>query len=84
MKYIRMDNIELYKNAFKSVFSVEDEKLDETFSKNSVDNWDSLRQLCLVTSIEEAFGVMFDPEDIISLDSYQEGMNILKKYNIEF
>lgn len=79
-----MNNIELYKNAFKSVFSVEDEKLDETFSKNSVDNWDSLRQLCLVTSIEEVFGIMFDPEDIISLDSYQGRMNILKKYDIKF
>ena len=79
-----MNNIELYKNAFRSVFSVDDEKLDETFSKDSVDNWDSLRQLCLVTSIEEAFGIMFNPEDIIAFNSYQEGITILRKYNIEF
>lgn len=79
-----MSNTELYKNAFKTIFSIEEEdKLDKRFSKNSVDNWDSLRQIYLITTIEETFNIMFDPEDIIAFDSYEKGASILKKYNIE-
>jgi acyl carrier protein len=78
-----MSNIALYKSAFKAAFSVEEEKLDETFCKDRVDNWDSLRQICLITTIEDLFGILFDPEDIIAFDSYEKGTGILRKYNIE-
>lgn len=78
-----MSNTELYKNAFKTTFSVEEEKLDETFCKDRVDNWDSLRQVCLVSTLEDAFDIMLDPEDIIAFNSYGKGVDILRKYNIE-
>ena len=78
-----MNNAELYDEAFKTVFSVEREKLNDTFNKNNVDNWDSLRQITLITTIEDAFDILFDPEDIVALDSYEKGTDILKKYDIE-
>ena len=37
----------------------------------------------LVAAIEDAFDIMLDPDDIVDLSSFEKGMEILKKYNIE-
>lgn len=78
-----MTNLEKYNQIFVEVFNVSVENLNSDFNKDSVSNWDSIHQLSLFSSIEEAFDVMFDSEDIIGLTSYDIGMEILMKYNVE-
>lgn len=77
-----MKNLENYKTVFKDVFEVEDEALNDTFSSTNVDNWDSITQLHLVTSIEDMFDVILDTEDILDFKSFEKGKIILKKYDI--
>ena len=77
-----MENLENYKTVFKDVFEVEDEVLNDTFSSTNVDNWDSITQLHLVTSIEDMFDVILDTEDILDFKSFEKGKIILKKYDI--
>lgn len=78
-----MNNLKRYNNVFFSVFDIkEEEVLKNDFSVDSVDNWDSITQLSLVTEMEEEFDIMFDTEDILELRSYEIGKEILKKYNI--
>ncbi|GAA4080602.1 hypothetical protein GCM10022389_28390 [Flavobacterium cheonanense] len=77
-----MKNLENYKTVFKDVFEVEDEVLNDTFSSTNVDNWDSITQLHLVTSIEDMFDVILDTEDILDFKSFEKGKIILKKYDI--
>lgn len=80
-----MTNIEKLDTAFIEVFSVTKEMLGEELSNKSIENWDSVRQLSLATSLEESFDIMFDPEDILNLTSYSEAKKILSlKYNINF
>ena len=43
-----MTNIEKYNNAFVEVFGVESAVLDDGFSKDSVDAWDSVHQLNII------------------------------------
>ena len=53
------------------------------FDKDSVDGWDSVRQLSLTSSLEDTFDIMLDPEDIISCNSYEAAKSMLSKYEIE-
>lgn len=78
-----MSNLEQLNNIFCEVFGIEPSVLGEGFDHNSVDGWDSVRQLSLTSSIEDAFDIMLDPEDILSCNSYVGAKEILKKYEIE-
>lgn len=78
-----MTNIEKYNDAFVEVFGVDNTVLNDGFSKDCVGAWDSVHQLNIIALLEESFGVMFDPEDIMEFTSYGKGREILKKYEIE-
>lgn len=78
-----MANLEQYKNLFAEVFDTDVANVKEGFSKETVDNWDSIHQLNIITMLEEAFDIMLDPEDIVELTSYEKGIEILKKYEVE-
>ena len=77
-----MNNIEKYNNAFVEVFGAKADELNDQYSKETVSNWDSVHQLTLVAQFEEAFDIMFDPEDIMELTSYAKGKEILAKYDV--
>ena len=78
-----MKNIEKYNNAFIQVFGAKAEELNDNYGKDMVDEWDSVHQLSLVAEFEEAFDIMFDPEDIMDMSSYAKGKEILTKYDVE-
>lgn len=78
-----MENIEKYNNAFMQVFGTKVEELNDQYGKDTVEEWDSVHQLSLVAELEEAFDIMFDPEDIMEMTSYAKGKDLLKKYDIE-
>ena len=78
-----MTNLEKYNQAFIEVFAVEPSALNENFNKDAVEEWDSVHQLNIVALLEESFDIMFEPEDIMDLTSYEKGKEILKKYEVE-
>lgn len=77
-----MENIEKYNNAFVEVFGAKAEELNDNYGKETVGEWDSVHQLSLVSELEEAFDIMFDPEDIMELTSYAAGKELLAKYEV--
>lgn len=77
-----MSNVEKYNSAFCEVFGVEVSALNDSFSNQTVDSWDSVRQLSVVTALEEAFDIMMEPEDILGFTSYTVGREIVAKYDI--
>jgi acyl carrier protein len=77
-----MSNLAKYNDVFKSVFNVQEEALNGNFSQDSVDNWDSISHLSLITSLEEQFNIMFDAEDILKLTSYEQGKEIMAKFEV--
>ena len=78
-----MTNLEKLKKIFCEVFSVEESALNSEFDKNSVEGWDSVRQLSLTSSIENEFDIMLDAEDILEFTSYDNAKEVLAKYDIE-
>lgn len=79
-----MTNLEKYKNAFIEALEVSEEQL-KGLAYQSIDAWDSVGHMGLIASIEDAFDIMMDTEDVIDLNSYEKGMEILREhYGIEF
>ena len=77
-----MENLEKYNNAFLQVFGAKAEDLNDNYGKETVDEWDSVHQLSLIAELEEAFDIMFDPEDIMEMTSYAKGKELLAKYEV--
>ena len=78
-----MTNIEKFNQAFVEVFGVEENALGSAFAKENVDSWDSVHQLNIIAILEETFDIMFDPEDIMELTSYDKGVALMGKYEVE-
>ena len=77
-----MENLEKYNNAFVQVFGAKVEELNDNYGKETVEEWDSVHQLSLIAELEEAFDIMFDPEDIMEMTSYAKGKALLAKYDV--
>lgn len=78
-----MTNLEKLNNIFCEVFSVETSALKDEFSKDTVEGWDSIRQLNLTAAIEDEFDIILDAEDILDFVSYGNAKSILLKNGIE-
>lgn len=79
-----MTNLEKLNGVFTEIFSVDASVLGAGFDNQSVEGWDSVRQLTLTAALEDTFGIFLDPEDIIACISYDGVKEVLAKYNIEF
>ena len=71
-------NLIKYKKAFIDTFSVEEKDLDK-LEYQSIENWDSIGHMTLMSSIEEAFEMTFETDDIIEFSSFSKGKEILEK-----
>lgn len=78
-----MTNVEKYNNVFCENLNVTEDQLPG-LKYQSVELWDSVGHMTLVAALEDAFDIMLDTDDIIDLSSYEKGMEILKKYDVEF
>ena len=77
-----MNNIEKYDKIFCDTLEVNKEELPG-LKYQSVELWDSVGHMSLIASLEDAFDIMFETDDIIDLSSYEKGIEILKKYSVE-
>ncbi len=77
-----MSNLEKYNEIFMRVLNAKKEQLDDTFTFQSVPQWDSVAHLSLISELEDAFDIMFDSEDILHFGSYENGKRILDKMGI--
>ena len=76
------ENNTKYIKAFKDTFNIEESGI-EKLEYQSIDNWDSIGHMTLMSAIEEAFGITFETDDIIDFSSFQKGKKILEKYEVK-
>lgn len=77
-----MSNLQKYNEVFINVFDASESNFSEEFSVRTVDKWDSITHLSLITEIEDAFDVMLDSDDILEFVSHRLGKEILAKYDV--
>jgi len=78
-----MDNKDKYNNAFIETFSIDEKILKKNLEYNTIPEWDSIGHMTLIGSLEEAFGISMETDDIIDFSSYNKGLEILKKYKVD-
>lgn len=79
-----MTNTELYIGAFKTVFGLDDEEAIKTLGYQEIVEWDSVGHMELIAAIEDAFEIMMEMDDIVDFSSFDKGLELLKKYDVEF
>ncbi|SDY09556.1 hypothetical protein SAMN02910264_01424 [Ruminococcaceae bacterium YAD3003] len=77
-----MTNLEKYNNAFVEGLEMNIDEVTEDLEYQGVPQWDSVGHMALIASLEDAFEIMMDTDDIIDFSSYKKGIEILKKYDI--
>lgn len=78
-----MSNLEKYNKIFTDIFNVDLNALNSSFVYQTIPVWDSVAHMALVSTLEDSFGIMFDTDDILNFNSYENGKAILFKYGIE-
>jgi len=78
-----MSNTEKYNAVFMETFRVAADQLS-ALAFQYTPQWDSVGHLQLIVALEDAFGIMLDPDDILDLSSYEKGKEYLGKYGIKF
>lgn len=77
-----MTNREKYVNAFVEALEVSEDQV-ANLKYQDIEAWDSVGHMGLVAAIEDAFDIMMDTDDIIDFNSFEKGIELLKKYEIE-
>jgi acyl carrier protein len=73
---IRMDK--KLKSIMADLFVCEISDIHSNTKRDDLSNWDSLQHLILVSEIEESFSVTFTPEEINSIQSYSNIMDLIQ------
>ena len=77
-----MTNLEKYNNAFIETLEVTEDQLNG-LTYQGIPAWDSVGHMGLIACLEDAFDIMMDTDDIIDFSSYEKGIEIMKKYEVE-
>jgi acyl carrier protein len=78
-----MTNLEKYNASMIEALTIDQGSLIG-LTYQSISSWDSVGHMNLIASLEDAFDIMLETDDIVDFSSYEAGMEILKKYGIEF
>jgi acyl carrier protein len=62
---------EQYKKILAAVLEIDMEKIDSGLSSDTIEQWDSLKQMNLIAALEEEFGIRFGEEESLLLSNYQ-------------
>ena len=79
-----MDNKKKYNQIFIETFSIDESKLGESLEYNSIPEWDSIGHMGLIASLEEAYDITMEMDDIIDFSSYKKGYELISKYGVKF
>lgn len=78
-----MNSRERYDKVFIDCFSIDKSQLNNDLVYNSVQEWDSVGHMTMIAGIEDAFNIEMETDDVIDFSSYNKGLELLRKYNID-
>ena len=74
---------EKYNNAFFEAFDLDKETDLHQLKYQSIDEWDSIGHMTLMSELEDNFDITISTEDLIQFESYAQGTEILERYSIK-
>jgi acyl carrier protein len=67
----------------KEVFGLKDAEMRPSLTRDDVGSWDSLRQMDLVLSLEQEFGVTLEMADIVRMESVASIEEVLRSKGVD-
>lgn len=64
----------------KNVFTLSDKEFREDLRKEDISNWDSLRHMDLIATIEAEYDITLSMQEILSINSFPALTEVLKNY----
>ena len=78
-----MTNREKYDAAFREAFDLEGPANLEKLRYQSIEEWDSIGHMGLMSELEDRFDITIKTEDLVEFESYSQGVNILARSGVE-
>jgi len=78
-----MTNIEKYDKLFMETFKLPKDQLPG-LKYRGIKLWDSLGHMILIEAMEDIYDISLETPDVLSFNSYEKGIEILKKYGVGF
>lgn len=78
-----MTNYEKYVNAFAEAFEADPEAVKE-YAMGVTAGWDSIGHMSLIAALEDGFEIELEPDEMLGINSFETGMEVLSKKGIEF
>lgn len=79
-----MLNKEKLRACFSESLGISLERVTDDLTYNTIEQWDSVGHMTLVASIESAFDIMLDTDDILAMSSVGKAVEILPRYGVAF
>jgi acyl carrier protein len=70
------------KTILAKILLMDESKISDEMSRNTVKEWDSMAHLMLISEIESTFEVTLDDDDIMTIQTVADIKNALKKFGI--
>ncbi len=74
---------ERLKNVLADVFGMKESYIHLQLTKNEVANWDSLKQMDLVMTLEKEYSITLEITDIINMQSVKSIVEVLLEKGVE-
>ena len=72
-----------YDQAFITAFEISASALGPDLKYESIQEWDSIGHMGLIAELEDSFDISMEMDDIIDFSSYEKGIIIMRKYDID-
>lgn len=67
----------------KEVFGLKEAEIRPSLTRDDVGSWDSLRQMDLVLSLEQEFGITLEMADIVRMESVASIEEVLRSKGVD-
>lgn len=71
---------EKLKSIFVESLNINEVDVTDNLAYSEHPKWDSVAHLLLVTAIEEAFDIYFEPDDVVDMSSFAKAKSIVSGY----
>ena len=65
------------------MLSIKENLINDKLEYESVPEWDPIGHMSLMSSIEQAFKISINTDDVVDFSSFKKGKLILKKYKVK-
>lgn len=79
-----MNNNKKLVEAFCNALEIEESVVVDSLEYQSIEQWDSISHMILISELEDVFDIELDTDDIIEMSSVAKAKIIMEKYEIKF